>query len=249
MFPIRISVVTLNLWRDHRWGERAPAVEQCLQTLQPDIVCFQELCRKTVGELDRILSRYRRVDDPFEGWGLENNIYWKRDHLELLDYGTEPLQVPQKNQRRRLYWVRLKLAQGGGKTLLAGTAHFTVQSHPDEFKTGRSPRIEQANRTVAALDRLSRDDEPVLFMGDMNDVENVNMIFHNAGYSNCFSALNLPVRDTFPAQPTAQNWVERPLDWIFANARARCVAATVARFYHGDFAPSDHWPVLAVYEL
>jgi len=66
------------------------------------------------------------------------------------------------------------------------------------------------------------------------------------------TTLNLPVRPTFPAWPTkadAGSVREIPLDWIVANDHARSLAASVPEFFHEDFAPSDHWPVLAVYEL
>ncbi len=39
------------------------------------------------------------------------------------------------------------------------------------------------------------------------------------------------------------------VDWITANNQARALAASVPHFYLNDAAPSDHWPVQAVYEL
>jgi hypothetical protein len=43
--------------------------------------------------------------------------------------------------------------------------------------------------------------------------------------------------------------VNETIDWIVANKEARPVAACEPRFYLKDFAPSDHWPVQAVYEM
>ena len=39
------------------------------------------------------------------------------------------------------------------------------------------------------------------------------------------------------------------IDLIAANRHARAISAGVPQVYHGDIAPSDHWPVQAIYEL
>jgi len=39
------------------------------------------------------------------------------------------------------------------------------------------------------------------------------------------------------------------IDLIMANRSARAVAASVPYFYYSGMAPSDHWPVQAIYEV
>jgi hypothetical protein len=39
------------------------------------------------------------------------------------------------------------------------------------------------------------------------------------------------------------------IDLITANKHARAIAACVPQCYRGDIAPSDHWPVQAIYQL
>lgn len=250
MIPPRLSVMTLNLWKDERWQDREEAVKQCLQSLRPDILCLQELRASTRARLDTFLPDYSRVEDTTPGWTCEGNIYWRDKIFQEVEHGAEDIGILE--QHRRLFWARLRVKGADDQTVLVSTAHFTYQENERERETGRSPRIEQANQAVGALADLSHDEDPILFMGDLNDSVHPHRILDETGYVDCFSELNLPVRPTFPAratQPNAKSVIERPLDWIFANDRARCIVATIPKFYYEDLAPSDHWPVLAIYEL
>lgn len=242
-------MMTLNLWNDERWKQREESVRQCLQTLRPDVLCVQELRASTREKLDRFLPGYSRVEDEFEGWARQSNVYWRDNLFQEVDHGAADVDI---SETRRLFWARLSLKSDPEKTILVSTAHLTYSRNRVERETGKSPRIEETDRTVDALNDIGHDEEPLLFMGDLNDAIHPHAILSDAGYTDCFSELNLPVRPTYPARPTRPSGngvIERPLDWIFANDRVRCLSATVPHFYFDDFAPSDHWPVLAVYEL
>lgn len=245
----RVSVMSLNLWNTKRWEVREPAVRACLETVDPDIACFQELRPQTRDVLDATLSGHSRVEDPFDGWAREGNIFWRDDRFDLVEYGAADVGMLEAD--RRLFWARLQ-HRDCDRTTFVSTAHFTYAGNDREVETGHSPRVDQAERTVQALDDLVRPGEPALFMGDLNDSVHPLRILREAGYTDCFSDLGVPVRPTFPAWPTkrdATTVVERPLDWIFANDRADSLVATVPEFFHAEVAPSDHWPVLAMYEL
>jgi hypothetical protein len=60
---------------------------------------------------------------------------------------------------------------------------------------------------------------------------------------------------TFKAyHPTAnvqlgEQTVTEAIDLITAYKRVRAIAACVPQYYYGDIAPSDHWPVQAIYQL
>ena len=59
---------------------------------------------------------------------------------------------------------------------------------------------------------------------------------------------------TFQCYPAAniepgEQTITEAIDLIVANQHARVIAASVPHCFHGDIAPSDHWPVHAVYEL
>ena len=251
MFPIRLSIVTCNLWNIKRWPERKPALGQFVDLFCPDLFCVQELRAETQSFLDEAMPEHRRVRDDFPGWTCEGNIYWRAAFFEEIEHGAKDVGVLEEH--RRLFWVRLKL-RDQERTVFVGTAHFTYQAHPTERETGQSPRLEQAHRTVDALQRLVREGEPAFFMGDLNDPVHPVLILHEAGYVSCFAALGLLCPPTFPCFPTKNRAAGEPvinqaIDWIVANRHARPVSAQVPHCYHDDIAASDHWPVLAVYEI
>lgn len=250
MWPIRVSVITYNLWKTERWRARAPALNKFLDVFNPDILCVQELQHTTQKFLDKTLKRHERVHAPLAGWTTESNIYWNASLLKKLEHGAE--NVGHLEPARRLFWVRLSLMSR--RTVFVATSHLTPPRHPIEAATGRSPRVRQLKRIVGKLERLVRQDEPAFFMGDMNDARHPQPILKEAGFSSCFAELGIQSPPTFYAYPTAgvepgEATVTEAIDLIAANKRARAIAASVPRCYVGDIAPSDHWPVQAIYEL
>lgn len=250
--PTRINCITYNIWNVERWQERAPALGKFLELFDPDVFCVQELRRKTRTFLDGALSGHSRVQDSFGGWALESNIYWRDAMFSEIEHGAEDVGIKEKGHRR-LFWVRLESADTG-RSLLVGTAHLTHQRHPTEAASGHSPRVVEAKAIARELKRLNRRGEPLVFMGDMNDPVLVANVLHDAGYMSAFSVLGLAPPPTFKVYPTANVGpgklaMNECVDWIVANAEARPIATTVPQFYYGDIAPSDHWPVQAIYEI
>ncbi len=252
MFPVRLSVLTYNLWNNQRWPDREPALRAFFTRFSPDIFCLQELRPETRAALDRVLPGHCRVDDPFPGWENESNIYWNAGLLEEVSHGVEDIAL-RSDPNRGLFWARLRVL-ATGQTVFVSTAHLTYQEHPEEILTGRSPRVEQVVETVKALKRMAAQDEPVFFMGDLNDPVLPTYKLAEEGYQSCFVRLGLVPPPTWPSFPTAnvREWnrlTSQTIDWLVSNDRARPMSAQTPHFYHGDLSPSDHWPVLAVYEL
>lgn len=251
MFPIRLSIVTYNLWNIERWPAREPGLRQFVQTFRPDVLCLQELRAETQACLDAAMPQHTRVHNDLPGWTCEGNIYWHRTLFQEVEHGAED--VGMLEAHRRLFWVRLQ-PTGRQHTIFISTAHFTYQGHPQEIETGLSPRLVQARHTITALQHLVQNNEPAWFVGDLNDPVLPVRLLHEAGYMSCFAALGMQCPPTFPCYPTANvapgaRVTNQTIDWIVANRHTRVVAAQVPHYYHGDVAPSDHWPVLAVYEI
>jgi endonuclease/exonuclease/phosphatase family metal-dependent hydrolase len=140
------------------------------------------------------------------------------------------------------------------RSILVATAHLTQQRNPEEMKTGHSPRVAETQRIVAALERVGKDSTAQFFMGDFNDPVHPTNVLKDAGYTSSFAALGLQPDSTFKVYPTSgvapgELAMNQCVDWIVAKGNARAVATSVPRFFFEDAAPSDHWPVLAVYEL
>jgi endonuclease/exonuclease/phosphatase family metal-dependent hydrolase len=251
MVPTRLSLITYNLWLTERWPARADALERFLKLFAPDMLCVQELQRPTQEFLDGVLKEHDRVRDPFSGWTNESNIYWSKALFENVEYGAED--VGHLEPQRRMFWARLRL-KPSSKTIFVATAHLTSPRNRDEGESGLSPRVRQLKRIANELTRLVRQTEAAFFMGDMNDAWHPQRILGQAGFVSCFAALGMQSPPTFQCYPTANVQPDQPtvteaIDLIVANKYARAVAASVPQCYGEDTAPSDHWPVQAVYEL
>jgi endonuclease/exonuclease/phosphatase family metal-dependent hydrolase len=251
MVPTRLSIITCNIWLTERWPARAPALERFLTLFTPDVLCVQELQRPTQEFLDRVLSGYARVHDPFPGWTNESNIYWNEAVLEETEHGAE--EVGHVEPERRMFWARLQI-KSSPRAIFVATAHLTSARHSDESETGLSPRVRQLKRIADELTRCVREGEPAFFMGDMNDAWHPQRILMQAGFVSCFAALGMQSPPTFQCYPTAnvqpgERTITEAIDLIVANKYARAIAASVPHCYAGDLAPSDHWPVQAIYQF
>ena len=250
VFPVRVSIVTYNLWGTERWPARAPALAEFCARYQPDLLCVQELTETTRAFLDDTLGAHARVHDPYRGWATESNLWWRADLFEAVEHGAAEfgnVRYPD----RRLFWVRLRPRERAG-TVVVSTVHLTDQA-TDELQTGVSPRVAETESIVATLADLVRDDEAAFLTGDLNDSLAPVVTLFAAGYTSCFGALGQLTPTTMPtslgrfgggAFSTAFVY-----DWIVANRHARAVAASSPHVTVDDVAPSDHWPVHAVYEL
>jgi exonuclease III len=251
MILARASLITYNIWGTNRWPARAPALETFLRLFNPDVLCVQELQPATQAFLDSMLKEHDRVRDLFPGWTNEGNIYWNKTIFEKIEHGAE--EVGHLEPQRRMFWARLRFKESS-RTIFVATAHLTSPTNRDEGESGHSPRVGQLKRIADVLPRLVRNGEPAFFMGDMNDARHPQRILKPAGFVSCFAALGLQSPPTFHCYPTANIGPDEPasteaIDLIVANRYARAIAAAVPQCYAGDIAPSDHWPVQAVYEL
>jgi endonuclease/exonuclease/phosphatase (EEP) superfamily protein YafD len=244
--PVRFTVMTYNIWATSRWPDREAALKRFLELHQPDILCLQELRPETRAVIDAVLPGHRRVEDKFEGWIREGNIYFNTDLFTEMAHGAEDIGMIE--EARRLFWVRLACRFAAGRSLCVSTAHYTWIGDKTEREGGASPRPTQARRTVQALKSVATATEPVLFMGDLNDFGNPIRILCEGGLCDCFSALGRDTRYTHPANPTSHG-TPQSIDWIFHRGPVRPMTSEVVDYYLEDLAPSDHKPVLATYRL
>lgn len=247
MHPFRFSVLTFNLWNTERWEARERTVEKFLRTYDPDICCFQELRSSTVAVLDRVLSGHARVRDPFRGWTEEGNLYFRKGLFSEIEHGAVDLSMPEPD--RRLFWVRLGLPGSAG-TLLACTVHLTHQENADEIATGKSYRHGEAHIIAESMPRIARELEPTLVCGDFNDPIHPARILSEAGFTEVFYALGLVPPATFPSQPCSEEiYLNESIDKIMAKGPLAPLLASSPNYMAYGSSGSDHWPVMAVYEL
>lgn len=246
-FPVRFVVCTYNLWNDERWPDRKEPLTKYLEYHRPDILGVQELRPVTRNLIDLVLHTHQRVEDPFEGWLQEGNIYWNTDMFELVEYGAEGIGIFE--EFRRLFWVCLRFrGLEDQPPLFVATAHYTWTGNDLEIKEAINPRVAQARQTVAALDQLVSQTEPLLFMGDLNDFMHPLRILRQGGLTDSFTALGRDTSPTWPASPIAHGTPELD-DWILHRGPIQPMTSEVIDFYYGDLPPSDHKPLVATYRL
>ena len=251
MPPLRLSLCSYNLWNVERWPQREPALRGFLQRFGPDVLAVQELREPTRDCIDRTLAAHARVEDALPGWACESNVWWRGNLLDYVEHGA--IDFGSHEPTRRLFWVRLR-PRGATPSLLVATAHLTHDMPGEDTGRCQALRLRQTRAIIDALADLRRPDEATWLLGDLNEAVQPGRLLHQAGYTSCFAALGLQPPPTFPAIPTAGKAPADFLynacyDWILAAGPVRPLAAHSPHFFHGDLAPSDHWPVLAVYEV
>lgn len=243
---LRFTVCTHNLWKDYRWIDRAESLRQFVRLHQPDIYCLQELRPVSRELIATALPGHQCVEDSFQGWVDEGNIFWNTKLFTLIEHGAEPIGIFE--EFRRLFWVRLQPQDPAASPLLVATAHYTWPGNTMEKQRAVNPRVEQAHRTLVALEQLADLDTPVLFMGDLNDFVHPLRILRDGGLTDCFAALGRSPQLTHPAEPTAQG-TPSTIDWMLHRGPLMPMTCEVVDFFVGDMAPSDHKPVLATYRF
>ena len=244
--PFTFIAHTYNLWGTTRWPERRLCLERFFRLHRPDVLCVQELTPEASNLIAVALPAMSRVDDPFEGWAQEGNIFWDSDLFEAEEHGTADIGI--LVSARRLFWVRLRI-KSAGSTVLVANAHFDWFGNSRELTQRINVRVEQAERTVAALDDLARDDEPVLFMGDLNDDWHPLAVLREAGFADSFTALGCSPQPTHPALPIAAECPPRTYDWMLHRGPLRPLLTAVIDAYFGDLPGSDHKPVATTYRI
>jgi endonuclease/exonuclease/phosphatase family metal-dependent hydrolase len=251
MFPVRMSIVTYNLWGTERWLERSPALRHFCQTYRPDVMGVQELSSESRALIDEALPAHARVDDDFPGWTTEGNIWWDDQLFEHVVHGAEDIGI-EATSDRRLFWVRLRV-RDRPRTFWVGDVHLTAADTRKELDEGWNSRVRETKQAIEALGRLVGPDEPAFLVGDFNDSLAPLAHLFGGGYHSCFAKLSQLPPPTMPAFPDrllnygfSSNFV---YDWIVANDHARPLAASSPHLFADHVPPSDHWPVHAVYEL
>ena len=237
-FPVRLSLVTYNLWGDERWAERAPALAAFCDLYRPDVLCVQELTAQTQQFLDAQLPSHGRVHDPFEGWTVQSNLWWRSDLFDELDHGTADVGIV-AYPLRRLFWVRLR-PRDRDRSFVVSTVHLT-DAAGDELRSGVTPRRRETDALIAAQAAVVKDGEPAFVTGDFNDALLPVAALFAAGYRSCFGSLGQLPPATMPtsvgrfgAPGFAATFV---YDWVVANRHTRAVSASSPHVYADERAP------------
>jgi endonuclease/exonuclease/phosphatase family metal-dependent hydrolase len=210
--------------------------------------------------------RYRRAQpssskEAFTGWLDEGNVIFDSQKFIYVSHGIEDIGIEEcesRRPKRRLFWVRLAFQEsdvGSSPTILICTAHLTWEggSGKEQVPPYTNERSKQAVLAANAIHGLRKfPDEPVILAGDMNDSWHVPYIMKSYLLESADWRLNFPTEPTHPARPCfhEERIPSQTRDWIFASPQLVPILSRVCSdmILGTGVHPSDHYPVLAVYQ-
>lgn len=264
-FPVRISVMTLNLWGEHYWPSRSEALSDLLHSIKPDILFVQEATPDILKYIETILDSHSYIKPSIhspgvyrelvEGWENECNIFWDNNLFMMENYGADSLHV-KEYPLRCLFWARLVAKSNTDIKLFCSTVHFPWAGCETELRTGINQRIGCSYKVCEYLRQHVQADECIILGGDFNDdFHPIRILNDEMGLIDVFEALDLPPPITHPVRPSDAREEARPsrtIDWItcWLPPNARVIGAFVKGIRGGKFPPvSDHYPVVAFIEI
>ncbi len=257
-----LRVVTLNIHylsvRNDRtdWERRAPSVVAALESIDADLIAFQEMETFGAGrggphfsdanlQLDYVLAEMPHyqpaaVGDPAH-YPSTQPILYKPDRLVPLDQGffffsPESDEIYSRPWHARFpafaSWVRFE-ELGSGRRFMVYNVHFDVTSFRNRTKSARLV-VEREGESAYSED-------PVLILGDFNAFRFMRTmgILRRAGFAR--AGANGP---TFHFRRGIN--LLPAIDHILGSAEVELSEATVHRNRFLDEFPSDHHPVSAL---
>eukprot|EP00455_Lapot_gusevi_P049719 TRINITY_DN7104_c0_g1_i4.p1 TRINITY_DN7104_c0_g1~~TRINITY_DN7104_c0_g1_i4.p1 ORF type:complete len:282 (-),score=43.43 TRINITY_DN7104_c0_g1_i4:39-836(-) len=251
----RVSVITFNLWNNEYLERRKTALTKFFKSFDADIIMLQEVRPTNLAIVQESLPSHSCVEEQdFKGWTHEGNIFWNRNVFQYVSH--ELVDVGMYEPWRRLFVVNLRSNQSG-KVFRVCNAHFSWEGSAQELQTGFSNRIDSTHKVANYLEGglAEKSADYFIFGGDLNDRYHPRIVMaERLGFVDSFSQLLLPMRSTWPTP--SWRWVEdekggvdNPCDWIFTHpTQLRSICAQALDFSLQGTHPSDHFPVMAVYQ-
>ncbi|MCX7603269.1 MAG: endonuclease/exonuclease/phosphatase family protein [Bryobacteraceae bacterium] len=235
------------------WPARRDLVVEMIRSRRPDLIGTQELFYEQGQYIVEKLPEYawfglsRRGSHEDEHMG----VFYRKDRLRVVDSGDFWLSTtPEKpgslswnmSLPRMVTWAQFEVAGTGARFYYFNT-HF---AHRD---TDEAARLKSA-RLLACRIGLLEEDAPVLVTGDFNAFaggpvyQTLVPMLADAWRE---AAIKKGPEDTF------HGFTGKPrpgrIDWILFRAPWKVRLAETVTDRKGNVFPSDHFPVLAVFEL
>ncbi|SHN19922.1 Metal-dependent hydrolase, endonuclease/exonuclease/phosphatase family [Cyclobacterium lianum] len=264
----KLTVVNLNIRYDnpedgaYKWENRIPIVRSFFNQCAPDLIGFQEVTQRQLGDLAAMLPAYgfvgRGRNDGLAG-GEFNPIFYRKDRFELLENATFWLsespdvagsvgwdaQLP-----RIVTWAKLK-DRTSGKLIFHFNTHFDNKGMESRFKgvdllcekiaeiAGESPTIATGDFNIRK-DHPRYGKEPYIYLREKLS-ERLQM------RSAEFVAKRV-ISDGATGNGFEENWQERPphaVDYIFVDPNFQVSTYQVEKIIENGVFIADHWPVVA----
>lgn len=236
---------------DNRWENRRDLMAQVIRTQDPDVIGTQELVKAQADDLIARLPKFAWFGES-RGGGEDDEhmgVFYRTDRLRVLESGNFWLSdTPEVAGSitwgnvfpRMVTWARFQRIADGATFMLYDT-HFPYRDQDDAARLKSAQLIA---KRVAALPQ----DEPFVLTGDFNTTD----------ADPAHAALTAALTDAWLAgaprsgpDKTFHDFTGTPdkrLDWIlFRGLTLRSVETLT--IHAGPRYPSDHFPVVAVFDL
>ncbi|MCW5962587.1 MAG: endonuclease/exonuclease/phosphatase family protein [Bryobacterales bacterium] len=236
------------------WDNRREVALEMLRRYSPDLIGTQELFFRQGEDIVTALPEYVWLGTA--RYGIHTNeymgIFYKKQRFELIEMGqfwlSETPDVPGSmswnvSLPRLATWVRL-MDKNTGKPFYFVDTHF---AHRQEDADARA----ESSKVIATfLDKLP-EDIPVVLAGDFNTTPDTE----------AHGVLSRTMKDAWDSAATRKGPVgtfhgfrggereEGRIDWILFRAPWKVTEAETITMKQGELYPSDHYPVMAVFEL
>lgn len=235
------------------WPARRDLLVETIRARRPDVIGTQELFYEQGQYIVEKLPEYawfglsRRGNREDEHMG----VFYRKDRLRVVESGDFWLSVtPEKpgsiswnmSLPRMVTWAVFEMA-GSGKRFRFFNTHF---AHRDQDEPARLKSAMLLACRVGLLDA----DEPVVITGDFNAP--AGGAVHQALAQQMRDAWSEAAERKGP-EDTFHGFRGKPrpgrIDWILFRAPWKSVFAETVTDHEGNLYPSDHFPVMAVFEI
>lgn len=232
----------------NHWNYRKEASLAMVDRERPDVMGLQEGCPDQIAYLDEHLTDYGRIGvgrDDGDRQGEMMAIYYRKDRIALLDWGTCWLsETPDSVSfgwdaacRRTMTWGMFERKDTGDRFLY-------INTHLDH--KGPEARAQSIRLIVRKLAELDPEGYPAFLTADFNSSVD-EAIFDP------LKAVMQDARATAPQTdnlPTFNDWgrskQEEPIDHIFYKGASAVRFETLTGDYGAPYI-SDHYPIAATF--
>jgi len=238
---------------EDRWELRRDLLIGAIREKDPDVIGTQELFNEQGQYIVEKAPDYvwfgisRRGNHEDEHMG----VFYKKDKFRLIDSGnfwlSETPETPGSmswsvSLPRMVTWGRFEIKAGGRRFTLYNT-HFPHRREDDEA------RLQCAKVIMGRIDKLP-EDLPFILTGDFNSIPDSPP--YAAFSSELKDARLTAARRTGPDGTNSgfkRNTEGRRIDWIFYRGGLKVLESETVVYTKNGRYPSDHFPVLAVFEM
>lgn len=256
-----LRIGTYNIqYRNAIWDKRLPALEKLFAEYDFDIVGTQEPFLSQIEEMMAFLGdKYDWIGTCITGNNTDRNahfnpIFYRKDRLELLDWGTEWFSEKPVTAGFGAYSVR-HFIWGRFRDKETGKEFYHFNSHFDHI--GREAQ-EQSARILVDKVRIIANGMPAFFTGDFNSDESsepYRIIVSSGFIDDTLVAISDPVDAEYFSMSNYKPMSTVPksgkhIDHVFftpANSRALSWQL-ITSSYDGNFG-SDHLPILVEWKI